>query len=592
MAIIEHIRFRDIDQKEKAEVDRIRTQLGLFKAIEAKRPLTITELDEQTRLNEIIAELKAGGEVCEPLFIGVRDLFNASEGILGAQLVNHESGVMLQLDEEAIVKASLTLGLLMADGVKGPPVKVVDVKPGQYPTGDDATATAGGGTAATGATSRRRNPAAKTIVANTEDPLFDTLSERFFAAVGEARGAHKLALRVLPFLAVEGDPDGRGGARPSVDATEFARVVRALKTKGFNNEEPGQLRRRVNEVLDSIQSVGENRPIADSVLDLPELDTVGIKSFDPSLIQLSGAAICSAMLEELKGFDVVDKLLELYQAGMLTIGPGEAGKMLYTYWKDTPNRMSPAERGDFYATLIGRPSGSANNSMVNRDFNDLWLRFVSSVSNFVRQNEVDNLLRASIPSAVSHQQVRKAARDLAGNLSLHGYGMAYYAALEMQDQIKFMIKLLSDKDIMQTCGATTMWDVIDYYATMELGGAKTSSRYRTLATCGTIITAWLANNVTRIAESTGPLLDRDAIRFPTPRPAGQKATTHPTDYDLVNACELWLADTATSDDRVAEMSQPREAPVMTSRPVQIPAIAREMLDGLGGIGIGMSAAKH
>lgn len=593
MAIIEHIRFRDIDQNEKAEVDRIRTQLGLFKAIEQKRPLTTTELDEQTRLNEIIAELKAGGEVCEPLFIGVRDLFNASEGILGAPLVNHESGVMVQLDEEAIVKASLTLGLLMADGVKGPPVKVVDVKSTQYSKGgDDDAAAAAGGAAATGASSRRRNPAAKTIVANTEDPLFDALSERFFAAVGEARGAHKLAVRVLPILAVEGDPDGRGGARPSVDAAEFARVVRALKAKGFNNEEPGQLRRRVNEVLDSIQAVGENRPIADSVLDLPELDTVGLKSYDPALIQLSGAAICSAMLEELKGFDVVDKLLELYQAGMLTIGPGEAGKMLYTYWKDTPNRMSPAERGDFYATLIGRPSGSANNSMVNRDFNDLWLRFVSSVSNFVRQNEVDQLLRASIPSAVSHQQVRKAARDLAGNLSLHGYGMAYYAALEMQDQIKFMIKLLSDKDIMQTCGATTMWDVIDYYATMELGGAKTSSRYRTLATCGTIITAWLANNLTRISESTGPLLDRDAIRFPTPRPAGQKATTHPTDYDLVNACELWLADTATSDDRVAEMSQPREAPVMTSRPVQIPAIAREMLDGLGGIGMGMSAAKH
>src|SRR6185369_4694370 len=214
--------------------------------------------------------------------------------------------------EEAIVKASLTLGLLMADGVKGPPVKVVDVKSTQYSKGgDDDAAAAAGGAAATGATSRRRNPAAKTIVANTEDPLFDALSERFFAAVGEARGAHKLAMRVLPFLAVEGDPDGRGGSRPSVDATEFARVVRALKAKGFNNEDPGQLRRRVNEVLDSIQAVGENRPIADSVLDLPELDTVGLKSYDPALIQLSGAAICSAMLEELKGFDVVDKLLEL-----------------------------------------------------------------------------------------------------------------------------------------------------------------------------------------------------------------------------------------------------------------------------------------
>jgi hypothetical protein len=338
--------------------------------------------------------------------------------------------------------------------------------------------------------------------------------------------------------------------------------------------------------------VGENRPIADSFLDLPELDTLGVTKIDPNLVRLSGAAICSAMLEELKAFDVVDKLLELYQAGLLSIGPGEAGKLLYKYWKDTPNRMSAPERGDFYATLIGRPSGSVNNSMVNREFNDLWLRFVSSVSNFVRQNEVDNLLRAAIPSGVSHQQVRKSARDLAGNLSLHGFGMAYYAALEMQDQIKFMIKLLSDKDIMDTCGAKNMWDVIDYYATMELGGAKTSSRYRTLATCGTIITAWLANNIDRINQATGPLLDSDAIRFPVPRPSGQKATTNPTDYDLVNACELWLADTATSDDRVAEMSQPREAPVMTSRPVQIPAIAREMLSGLDLGAVGMSMARH
>jgi hypothetical protein len=41
------------------------------------------------------------------------------------------------------------------------------------------------------------------------------------------------------------------------------------------------------------------------------------------------------------------------------------------------------------------------------------------------------------------------------------------------------------------------------------------------------------------------------------------------------------ADTATSDASVEQLSQPREAPVMTSRPVQVPAIAREMLEQAG-----------
>jgi hypothetical protein len=40
------------------------------------------------------------------------------------------------------------------------------------------------------------------------------------------------------------------------------------------------------------------------------------------------------------------------------------------------------------------------------------------------------------------------------------------------------------------------------------------------------------------------------------------------------------------------MSQPREAPVMTSKPVQIPSIARDMLDSVG-MGLGYpGAAAH
>src|SRR5262249_23050178 len=181
-------------------------------------------------------------------------------------------------------------------------------------------------------------------------------------------------------------------------------------------------------------------------IDLPELETDGDSDIVPNNVLLMGPMICAAMFDELKAFQVVDKLVELYQHGMLPIGSGDAGKLLYSYWKGAPNRMSEGERKNFYAITMGIPGGDAG-GMVNRDFNDLWLRFVSSVSSFVRQNEVDKLLRASLPAAVSHQQVRKAARDLASNLSLHGYGMAFYAAVDLQDQIGFMIKLLGDKEI-------------------------------------------------------------------------------------------------------------------------------------------------
>ena len=193
-----------------------------------------------------------------------------------------------------------------------------------------------------------------------------------------------------------------------------------------------------------------------------------------------GPMIVATMFEELKVFEVVDRIVQQFQHGVLPIGPGEAGRMLYRYWREAPNRMSEQERRNFAAITLGVPGGDPS-GLVNRDFNVLWIRFVSSVSSFIRQNEVDALLRSAMPSPISHQQVRKAARDLASNLSLHGYGMAHYAAREVQAQVNFMIKLLQDPEIRGCYGARDMWQVVDQVATYDLGGAKTSSRYRTLA---------------------------------------------------------------------------------------------------------------
>jgi len=208
------------------------------------------------------------------------------------------------------------------------------------------------------------------------------------------------------------------------------------------------------------------------------------------------------------------------------------------------------------------------------------MRFVSAVSSFVRQNTVDNLLRSNIPGAISQQQVRKTARDLATNISAHGYGIAYPMATELQKEIKDVMAILKNDEIQNSYGAKDMWQLVDQVAGLELGGAKNSVKYRTMASAGATVFAWLANKSTMLASTSYvPILDvaqlQNAPSYST------KPTTKPSDFDLVGACDQWLAVTGTQEDSVEKMAQPTESPVMPSRPIQIPSVARDLLESVG-----------
>ena len=590
------ISFADLVTRETQALARIDDDLQRLEKMDAEPNRTLSKKDKADleALKAIKAEIDASrnnnnktDEMCDPLFVAARTLLN-TQGGLAVEIRAHDDGVLLFGDivsfralQAAIIAnaypagditlVALTLGLLALDHANAPPVVVV---------GQDRNFT---GSLAIG------KPNGRTLYPDVTHAAFGDFTKSFFKALGEARSYGEFAERVLAILADEGDPDGRGGQTAQVRAEEFARVMRGLADRKIPSDE-AQLSRRVNEVLNKVQGIGSEDEIADLSFDLPDLDQLVDNNIIADNVKVMGPMIVSAMFDELKVFQVVDRIVEQFQHGMLPIGSGPAGRLLYKYWREAPNRMSEQERKNFASITLGVPGGEPG-GMINREFNDLWLRFVSSVSNFVRQNEVDNLLRSGSPSAISQQQVRKAARDLAGNLSLHGYGMAHYAGRELKSQIQVMIDLLGDAEIRGCYGARDMWQVVDQVATYELGGARTSSRYRTLATCGMIITAWLSQNVTKIGNPSEPIIDMSKVRFPNPG-RDHKATSNPNDYDLVNACELWLADTATSDTQVDELSQPREAPQMTSKPIQIPAMAREMLDGIGDIGLGMGARNN
>jgi len=101
-----------------------------------------------------------------------------------------------------------------------------------------------------------------------------------------------------------------------------------------------------------------------------------------------------------------------------------------------------------------------------------------------------------------------------------------------------------------------------------------------MASAGAVVFAWLANKSLLLAtNSYVPILDITQLQ--NPPSFSTKPNTKPSDFDLVGACDQWLAVTGTQEDAVEEQAQPVEAPIMPSRPIQIPSVARDMLESVG-----------
>lgn len=562
--LIPDIRFIDINAREIAAQQGLRIDLAKLEARKKKNGgLSDPDEIELQRLKGLDDARKGkDANYFDPLFCATRAALASKDSGLRTIAIEHDNGLLAFPDldgdeaekDQEVARTALILGLLQLHKAPLPQLKAVKEQ----------------------------------VVPDLGHPNAPLFKEALFQAIGRIAGRMELAKRVLKLLGaavnVQGDRQMSG-----VSSLEYAGVFEKLVEQGVTAGDPN-LKRRVEENLDRVQDVGEVRPLHEFQINLPDLEATTAFEVVGDHCRLMGSFIFASAFEELRAFQVVDKLIEMSQRGELPLIRGAAGTQLYNYWRDAPNRMSEGERQTFYAMTLGLPTGQPGVS-VNSDFQDLWVRFVSSVSSLVRESRVDQLLRSALPVSINQQQVKKAARDLAVNMSSRGYGMVFYAAADLQKQINEMIALLQDPELRAAFGARDMWGVIDQVAQTELGGARNSSKYRMLATSGAIITTWMANHTDRLRDPTMPMIEMREVENPPSRLSGQTAVSHPTDYDLVNACEMWLADSAMGDERIDQMSQPRESPQQTSRPIQIPSIARDLLEGTG-LGLGMGLALN
>lgn len=279
----------------------------------------------------------------------------------------------------------------------------------------------------------------------------------------------------------------------------------------------------------------------------------------------------AAMLEEARLFDVVARLITMFSHGMLPVGPGRAGAMLYRCWKGHHNRFTPGQRRNVYARAFGLPGGDAD-VRSNREFDNLWVGFVSIVGMYSAELQ-------SLPPgerSVGPEEVLVSGRNLAINLSTHGHGLAWFAAADFKLEIQQVLELLSDADLQKAFGAKDPWELIRNVAAVELGARPNVPRGHTRAQSGVIILRWLANRRTRLLRprSANILRDEVIVEGRTAASQNKKPTVYPTDADLVTACEQWLGVTGTEE---AELQPPcpMEKPVSAA---PISALEKNELD--------------
>lgn len=217
-------------------------------------------------------------------------------------------------------------------------------------------------------------------------------------------------------------------------------------------------------------------------------------------VRAAGVLYAAATLERLALIELVERLNELNQNKLLSIGAGRASNLLHEFWDQGYKRMTARRRTALFARVFGSPAGDEEDAgEVNDAFPGLFESLVSS------------LAEGSPPETVA-----RAAAELRDNLAAHTDDATSAAAIELRATLGAIADVLSDMELRSAFGADEMWQLVERLQE-ELGGATDVGRARTLATTGALI-------LCRLPELC--------------------ADDPSVDGDLAHAAESWLAASA------------------------------------------------
>lgn len=359
--------------------------------------------------------------------------------------------------------------------------------------------------------------------------------EQVANAVQQYLGNRRLYTRVFDVLRREGrgnatDP-ANIGIKFTIRSRQLAEVANRLDVLAVAADDP-QIERQVKLALSQSLSGTADGIRSTARLQIPDLDAGVAHDIVPANVAAASIIYFSAMLEDMRFHATMEKCVEHFSVGMLPISNVRVGDRIYQWIKSAPERLSEIERRGVYGRVLGLAQGSVTDVVPNRPFLDLFRRFASNVSLLARDQATTNT------RVITEQQAHKSGRDLAVNLSLHGYGISHFAATEMLQIYNQIREVLFETEILRAYGVLDEWQLVDRIANLYLGGATNGVRYRTMATTGGRILQWLADH---------------AVYFAPGQPALRQLLD---DSSLISDAEQWLAVTGTPDSTVSELTDP------------------------------------
>jgi hypothetical protein len=336
---------------------------------------------------------------------------------------------------------------------------------------------------------------------------------------------------------------------------QFAEVVRRLREQGITDKDP-LLRARFQNAFNLVLGGSVAQRSSQINISLPDLDEDVQADISKDNVTAVSAIYFAAQLEELKLFAVADRVCEQFMQQQVPITRGLGGQSLYEFIKAAPDRLTEAERKGIYARTFGFAQGAVDEPIPNREFADLWIRFLSAVSVLNREE-----LATGVRKSLTAQQVFKNARDLAVNLSLHGYGVAHFAAVELQELVTTVIKMLGYPEVLSAYGVNDIWQLVERVSGLYLGGAANGVRQRTLAQSGARIIQWLARKQPYLV-------------------AGSAGTLPFDEPELIAEVERWLAVTGTDDTSIDKFSEVVSVPSQPTIPSMSLSALPESMTGL------------
>lgn len=299
-------------------------------------------------------------------------------------------------------------------------------------------------------------------------------------------------------------------------------------------------------------------------LDLPPLSDPagGTEQIVPENIKAISAIYTVYQCEQMLLFDVVDRIVELFMAGLLPMGGDALARKLDIYYWNSDERVSKSGRIAQATRALGAPGGDIGPDVTaNTDFNPTLMHVISSLAEFERQRNIGNMFEQNRRYAVATtgEYVRKAIRDLAANATLYGYAGAQFAAERMGRQLSDAIEILKLPRIQDIYGVNSMWQVIERVAQSEFGTTVNVVKHRTLAQETRAILEIVADrHQVWSLSSDSPLFTLDAD---VPGDLSQAEGDR-----LFRAAQYFLAVNGVQNEQVYEYSQPTDTPALPSIP--------------------------